>query len=166
MEFIIDNRNIQDCFNRIAIQLFNNYDLQVNEKLYQLTEIEFYYFCEQHKDDYTYKHDDEAGKLRFHYSGIDITLRSFDRIGYGGILIRGIKGINDKERIKGPLLVVLELSRPFKNIFYSNTIKFITANPQRNYKEFEEIVKTERKNLKKVVVHDKFKNSKYRYLLK
>ncbi len=164
-DFRIDNQKVELFFDEIAVELMNKYDLKINNKRYQLTELEFYFFCEQHPDGYTYNHNENAGKLRFHYSGVDITLRSKKDNGYGGILIREIRDIENSLSITGPLKVVLEISNSFTSIFEQNTIQFVDSMPIREYQKNINVISTERINLKKVIEHNKYKTSKYRFKL-
>jgi len=53
IDFTIDNQKVELSFEKIALELVNNYDLKINDKRYQLTELEFYFFCKQHPDGYT-----------------------------------------------------------------------------------------------------------------
>lgn len=73
--FFIDETKIEHSFTSIAQMLLLNKSLKVNGAEYRFTEIEFYYYCENHKDGYTHVHNMEAGKWRFHNQGFDITLR-------------------------------------------------------------------------------------------
>lgn len=73
--FFIDETKIEYSFTSIAQTLLLNKSLKVNGAEYRFTEIEFYYYCENHKDGYTHVHSMEAGKWHFHNQGFDITLR-------------------------------------------------------------------------------------------
>jgi hypothetical protein len=81
---------IEESFSRIAKWLFANVQLQVNEHIYRMLDIEFYYFSEEHFKD-IYAHKDKMqlcyGKWYFHGSGIDITIG--DGKNYGGIKFMG-----------------------------------------------------------------------------
>lgn len=107
----ITPQNIDDQFNEIAKELFFEYSLIVNEQVYQLVEVEFYYQSSQHDDPFV--HCDEMqktnGQWYFHGSGIDITIG--DGKNYGGILIRGIARIEEGKLIFicGPLNVAKEI---------------------------------------------------------
>ena len=166
IDFTIDNQKVELSFENIALELINNYDLKINNKRYQLAELEFYFFCKEHPDGYTYNHNEHAGKLRFHYSGVDITLRSKNDNGYGGILVREIIDLETTLSITGPLKVVLEISKSFTSIFEKNTIQFVDAIQKRDYQKDLNIITTERINLKKIIEHNKYQKSKYRFKLK
>lgn len=69
---------------------------------YYITDIEFYLYCEGHKDIITYPRKCEAGEWFFNGSGVDISFASnvefqnakaklSDNSFFGGILLRGIK---------------------------------------------------------------------------
>jgi len=112
-----------------------------------------------------HNHNENAGKLRFHYSGVDITLRSKNDNGYGGILIRGIMDLETNLSIAGPLKTVLEISKSFTSIFEKNIIQFVDAIPKRDYQKNVNVITTERINLKKIIEQNKYQNSKYRFKL-
>ena len=99
-------------FAEIARKLFNEYAIQTFDSLYRITEIEFYWDSTNHKDKSTYQRnhvDPKSGEWFFHYSGVDIALKSENNNGYGGILLRSIYDINKKELYKGPLVSVMKL---------------------------------------------------------
>ena len=89
------------CFD-IAIDLFCNYYINCNGKVYYLTEIEFYYWDKDNWNEewnrITYPRISEAKDLFFHLSGVDICFESYynekeldDEARFGGILIRAIR---------------------------------------------------------------------------
>jgi hypothetical protein len=99
----------QDVFSKYANKLMNEYCLKVDDKKYNLIEIEFYFYDkENHPDPYIYCNEKqkECGEFYFHGSGMDITFGN--GICYGGILIRSI--MNQKgEYINGSLILLEEL---------------------------------------------------------
>ena len=101
--------NYQVVFSEYANKLMNEYCLKVDDKKYNLIEIEFYFYDkENHPDPYIYCNEKqkECGEFYFHGSGMDITFGN--RICYGGILIRSI--MNQKgEYINGSLILLEEL---------------------------------------------------------
>jgi len=119
IDFTINEEKIEEDFQRIANDLLNNWILKVGNALYRITEIEFYYSGNSHKDSYIHGHElqQQKGKWYFHGSGIDITFG--DGNTYGGILIRAIYKINKGEEIYfyGPLNCVQELFVNFPTIF-------------------------------------------------
>lgn len=166
MDFQIDANNVKECFTSIAIELINQKELQINQTNYRCIDLEFYFFCNQHQDGYTHFHDEPAGKFRFHYSGMDITLRTNDKTGYGGILIRGIQDNNSKKVVKGPLLVLHEFSKAFRNINELNTFRLKESSAARHYQIGKEIIQKQRVNLRKPVEKSEYKNSLYRFVVK
>lgn len=101
MNFTIDDSNIEQSFNTIAKELINENVLVVNDKEFEFTEIEFYFFKKGvHEDVYTNKHKRKAGEWRIHNQGLDITLEGNEEQ-YGGILIRGLSSENTY--INGPI---------------------------------------------------------------
>lgn len=99
-------------FERIAIELFNNYAIQTHDALFRLVEIEFYWNSSKHIDTSTYerKHvDPKSGDWFFHYSGVDIALKSEQNDGHGGILIRSIYDTDTNIICKGPMVCSMKL---------------------------------------------------------
>ncbi|CAN5681953.1 hypothetical protein BH10BAC3_BH10BAC3_41710 [soil metagenome] len=116
--------SIEKWFELMATELLNHYIIETPLAKYSIREIEFYYHSEKHPDTTTYGYSANFNKLAprlqrlkdcqrkpltwfFHYSGIDIVIGNNDNP--GGILIRAIEKNDPKERIKGPLVVMLEL---------------------------------------------------------
>lgn len=134
---------IKKSFDEIANKLFNNYVIQVNNSIYRLIDIEFYYYSEiSHKDIYAHKHylQQNNGHWYFHSSGVDITFG--DGINYGGILIRAIAKISEKgkkenhnieKEIHGPINVKTEMCSAFNAVFDDkpNTLQLKNVNFDR-----------------------------------
>ena len=98
----------QDVFSKYANKLMNEYCLKVDDKKYNLIEIEFYFYDkENHPDPYIYCNEKQkkCGEFYFHGSGMDITFGN--EICYGGILIRSI--MKEGEYINGSLILLEEL---------------------------------------------------------
>jgi len=116
-----NDMNMQDVFYNCANTLMNNYQIKINSKLFDLIEIEFYYYDEKkHPDKYTHQNEIQKHTLewylhRFNNSkaikggnrkGIDITFGN-DKDTFGGILIRAIRESAPSENIVvGPSLLV------------------------------------------------------------
>jgi hypothetical protein len=121
IDFTINNGKIDDDFQRIANDLLNNWVLKVENALYRITEIEFYYKDEagNHDDSYIHGHElqKQKGKWYFHGSGIDITFGNSKA--YGGILIRAIYKVNKGEEkyCYGPLNCIVEIFSNLSNIY-------------------------------------------------
>ena len=99
----------QDVFSKYANKLMNEYCLKVDDKKYNLIEIEFYFYDkENHPDPYIYCNEKqkECGEFYFHGSGMDITFGN--GICYGGILIRSIMN-EEGEYINGSLILLKKL---------------------------------------------------------
>lgn len=107
-------------FQNIAELLFNSYAVQKDDKIFRMTDIEFYFYGPNINDErvnlpgshVTYERTTPAGYWFFHDSGIDISFKSNKNEGYGGgILIRGVKQILPKEckAIDGPKKCYWEL---------------------------------------------------------
>lgn len=118
-----NKNNVQKAISEMATYVLDNYCLHVGDKKYWFTEIEFYYYAENHKDPFCKRNplkpqdtkcaEIDSNKLFFHYSGIDIsfdnTEKNKTKHQYGGILIRGIKSQDRKVDISGPLKVLFYL---------------------------------------------------------
>ena len=128
-------------FDNLAKALMNNFQIKKGDKLYWMTEIEFYLFHDEHLDIITYPRRCDAGMWFFHASGVDITFASsfpndsleslkqhqeqqqkpkqqkpfLDKgATFGGILIRGIEAVDDKDwKVPGPIKVCDELFDKF-----------------------------------------------------
>jgi hypothetical protein len=112
LEEFLSTENIKDdaskAFEEAAHFLMNNCLLQVGEEKYRLVELEFYYWSENHEDWYIHNHvkgghpkQKEFGKWYVHASGLDLT---FGKDGNaGGILLRGIKKINNDGKTCEPI---------------------------------------------------------------
>lgn len=97
-----DKKEILTEFEEAAKLLMNLCFIQKGEKEYEIVDIEFYMYNLQHPDVITYPRVMEMGRWFFHSSGVDLTFHSTpDR--FGGILIRGIRNVNDdNDQILGP----------------------------------------------------------------
>jgi len=165
IDFTINEDKIDDDFQRIAHELLNNWVLKVEDAFYRLTEIEFYYSGNIHKDPYIHGNDlqKQKGKWYFHGSGIDITFG--DGNAYGGILIRAIYKINRGEEIYcyGPLNCVQELLRNFPIIFNAE-INFGLIPAKKGELNYEKLIRAPRVGLKpekNIEMRNKF----YRFLI-
>ena len=88
-------KQIASCFDRVADHLLGKCILTIDDRIYVLSEIEFYYYSDIHPDPYVHRHPNQlkTGLWYFHNVGQDLTFGSEGC--YGGILIRGI-ATNDK----------------------------------------------------------------------
>lgn len=99
-------------FDCIANHLMNDYAIENHDSLFRLTEIEFYWNSPTHNDNSTYIRNHvnpENGDWFFHYSGVDIALKSQNLKGYGGILIRGIYCLEENKIYRGPMVCAMKL---------------------------------------------------------
>lgn len=120
IDFNIHEGKEEGDFKRIANDLLNKWAIKVEDALYRITELEFYYKnAESHNDTYIHGHDlqKQKGKWYFHGSGIDLTFGDCNT--HGGILIRAICRINDdhKKYIYGPLNCILEIFSNLTSIY-------------------------------------------------
>lgn len=97
-----DKNEILTEFKEAAELLMNLCSIQKGEKEYEIVDIEFYMYNSQHPDVITYPRVMEMGRWFFHFSGVDLTFHSTPNR-FGGILIRGIRNVNDdNDQILGP----------------------------------------------------------------
>lgn len=126
LSILISKQDINNSFKSIADTLLNYTCLCVNEHVYRLTEIEFYYYqAVQHPDEYVHKSPYQLcnGGWYFHWAGIDITIGNEATAAYGGVLIRGImpllkandKVITNQHHIYGPLKVQQQVFSHFND---------------------------------------------------
>lgn len=112
MEFLKIIDETEDGFQGIANKLFNEYAIKTYDSLFRITKIEFYWDSGTHPDKSTYPRtyvNPSTGDWFFHYSGIDIALKNDKTGGHGGILIREIYDIKNKQHYKGPMVCVMRL---------------------------------------------------------
>ena len=146
---LISNRDEE--FANLAKSLMRNFQIKRGDKLYWMTDIEFYIYTDEHKDIITYPRNCPAGVWFFHPSGVDIAFRSevptkpHPKTGkqkphleegafFGGILLRRIKLDDESARvIDGPLNVCDELFDQFSAF--------------KKPKDFPRIIKAKRNSL-------------------
>ena len=109
-----------NCFKDLAEYLLEEVIIKVKDKKYRICEIEFYYYSDDHLDEYVHKDKDqlENGKIYFHkkggnyksgtFKGMDLVL-SQGKDNYFGILIRAIYDIDEDNFISGPCNSVNEI---------------------------------------------------------
>ncbi len=163
------DQDFEKQFETIAKDLFFNYELVVNNSVYDFSELEFYVDHKQkHCDPFVHKDEMQIrnGQWYFHGSGIDITIGNKENLVYGGILIRGIKNLDkeSKEYISGPLLVAKEIFRNFGDIKYSNLMMGIRKKMISDNIETTEFIASTRINLPKRDDPKNYKEKRYRFL--
>ena len=138
---------VEDKFNEIAQELMNYYQIKsVSGEEFNIYEIEFYFFNENHKDPSVHRHNMRVGEWRVHYSGLDITFEGLkDSSYYGGILIRSIG--NSEKIIVGPLRVQTTLLSG-GSIRGANGISLIKVENCHEIKELKTSTRCGVKNLK------------------
>jgi hypothetical protein len=113
LDFLKITKETEIEFKNIAETLFNKFAIKTKYGIYRLMEIEFYWKSPTHNDESTYKRkyvNPKQGEWFFHYSGVDIALRNDDINGYGGILIRKIQNIENKnDKYNGPMVCAMKL---------------------------------------------------------
>lgn len=153
---------ITQSFDRIAKDLIENWQFNLQGTLYSFTEIEFYYFDRaSHPDKYSHKHSYMVGKWRFHLQGLDISLGyekeedTDDFCSYGGILLRGIK--SQTEYINGPKRILAHIFKALDSV--DKIQKTFGLVEQKNSKV--QIYKSVRKGLSER--YPDYNTQKYRY---
>ncbi len=166
IDFSITEDKIDVDFQRIANDLLNHWVLKVEEALYRITEIEFYYKNDKSHND-TYIHGNELqkqkGKWYFHGSGIDLTFGEGES--FGGILIRAICKVSDKD-IKycyGPLNCILEIFSNLSSI-YKPEISFCLIRAKEGLFEIEKPIQAPRIGLNPEKDPEMW-NKNYRFLV-
>jgi len=144
-----DFAKFQNIFFENAKKLMSKYVLVIDDKEFELTELEYYFYDEnKHPDCYVHLNEmqkETCGKLYVHnkgnwIGGIDITFGNGSY--YGGILIRGIKYNN--EFISGPAKV--------RQFF----IKTFELNEQINYQNLQNFFDNKKITLKQKNLKNKF----------
>jgi hypothetical protein len=157
MKFEISINSIPDSFDRIAKELLLEHVILVNSIDFEITEIEFYFFNEEHHPDkYTHPHKMQAGMWRLHKQGIDITFDGTKKGEDGGILIRGLK-LNDRY-VNGPIKCLAWIFESMGNVQNEN---HIILKPKHLVDS--KITKTFR-HLPNKIQHKDFHQKKYRYI--
>lgn len=158
----INNNSIEQSFDRIAKQILLEKALYVNDKVFRITEIEFYYFYEKlHEDNYTHKHNRAVGEWRFHNQGIDITFGCNNKSD-GGILIRGIlndDALPNEKYVNGPRKILMSIFEAFGRVDDKTTF-VLKDGEKRNVS----IIKTFR-HLPNKIECSEYHNKHYRYLV-
>ena len=110
-EYLADEDKIEERFKEIAEILLGEVAIKKGDKLLWITDVEFYWYTDSHRDIITYPRNCEPGKWFFHSSGVDISFESKVKTDgdlwnpaailtpeakFGGILIRGICPKNDE----------------------------------------------------------------------
>ena len=106
---------IEATFSCVAENLLRKGMITVDHRKYLLTEIEFYYWSENHPDPYVHKHPNQlkTGLWYFHDVGQDLTFGSNGS--YGGILLRAIASQDLVNYVDGPV-------KTFDEIFNSELV--------------------------------------------
>lgn len=163
LDLTIDTFNIEGSFDRIANELLNNWIMEVNKSKYRIAEIEFYLKNGQHNDTYTHGHELQktTGNWYFHGSGIDLTFGTSES--HGGILIRAISNLLNKNYYYGPLKTVTELFSNFGTA-YSSPFQFGLVPDVEGFLNSERVFKAPRVGLNPEL-NNVFFNKNYRYLI-
>lgn len=100
----------------LAKKLMKDYCIKKQDSIYQIVEIEFYYYGPNHRDLITYPRTCDEKLCFFHQSGVDLTINSSKKgkdPSFEGILIKSIIKYDKEGKIEkticGPLKCVEEL---------------------------------------------------------
>lgn len=117
---------VAESFNKIANELITNSKLVINNKMFSFIDLEFYYYCPNHPDEYTLPHSRPMGEFEMHRFGIDISLGN-GQTEFGGILLRGLYDEAERKTIiKSHILKTL-----LNNLFLGeNFIQIISEKTQ------------------------------------
>ncbi|MEI7501369.1 MAG: hypothetical protein WCK84_13095 [Bacteroidota bacterium] len=165
---IVQSRDWDKEFGRIAKILFNNYSIRSNDKRFDIIEVEFYYDSKEHPDPFIYdktERNKSRGNLFFHYSGVDITFGDETNNIRGGILIRAIK--DGDKYIIGPLKTMMALLNECPRMDSGKEFHFnLEPKNLKDLSSIEPDQPTIRKGLDKTK-RDKYEDeatSKYRFI--
>lgn len=166
-------------FNDYADKLLNHSILSIKNKKYRICEIEMYYHCKNHLDEYCHKNSLQLEFNQFYphqfkngtykvgtYKCMDIVFGDKNTNTYFGILIRSMLNIDTNEFFTGPCICVKEILSNFACIEWNQFFDKYTLN------EFRLIGK----NLNKEQIYvgprvglsekyPEFKDRKYRYAI-
>lgn len=76
IEADMNEKELVSQFENIATKLMSEYAIKKGDNLYQMVEIEFYWYSHNHRDLSVYPRKSKAGNWFLHPSGVDITLES------------------------------------------------------------------------------------------
>ena len=104
------NEATQEEIEKFMQDLLENYVLEVAGEKFAFAEIEIYTSADKN----SYKRVSSAGDIFFHNFGFDICFESSEE-DYGGILVRSLLRLSDREIINGPCRcanAILNISKP------------------------------------------------------
>lgn len=166
MKLLLNNNiPINQQFDNLANEVFNQWILKVNQTTFKIIELEMYYYSKtlNHLDGFTHPHNRFEKEFRFHHAGVDITFNSNPN-DYGGMLIRSIQNLNNQQITNGPRRTLATIFETFGKITQKSTIQLIKTTSPANYL----YIKTKRVGLnspnRKTPDHNRYKNSHYRYI--
>jgi 3-methyladenine DNA glycosylase Mpg len=162
---------IEKWFDEIAYQLMNYYCLKVGDSEYRITECEIYYNDKEspdsvHPDPFVHGELQQLtnGNIYFHGLGIDLTFGSEEQRIFGGILIRGIRNLDEtKKHTSGPYNLIVELFSAFGNVLKKKPSFFIEAKELADL--VEKPIKAARFGLNKKIENNEYRDKPYRYIV-
>lgn len=145
---MIEMKGSECDFSSIAELLLNNSILKIADESFYITEIEFYFYSNNHSDCSIHKSKHQLFSNAWYVhtkgrGGLDITFGNEDKKEFGGILIRGIKSVATNQYIDGPtntlkyILKILDLERkelqPLLSDINTSIIKIIKNDNKENF---------------------------------
>ena len=120
------NGDVEKYVKDMAENIFYKNTLRINNFEYIFTELEFYFYSNYHKDEYSHIKDIKinnytTGDFRFHYSGVDLVICKKDEF-FCGVLMRGIQNCETHKCINGPLRVLVAICNDFNNLYTSEPL--------------------------------------------
>ncbi len=162
-------KSLDEKFGTLTHYLMNYLYLSVGAKAYRIIELEIYYHDPvNHPDPYVHKAPEQLSVGRWYYNGmgVDITFGDLERGIYGGILIRGIRTIENSPRyISGTINVLREIFNNLGDITEGDYGFFIREMEDGIVKEEEPTRSTRIGLTKKKDDTDNYAEKDYRYLV-
>jgi len=161
-------KTLEDKFDTLAGYLMNHLYLAVGAQSYRIIELEIYYHNpKDHLDPYVHKAPEQLTAGRWYYNGmgVDITFGDKEKGIYGGILIRGIRTIDDNPQyIGGTINVLREIFNNLGDIT-NGDFGFCIKEAIDDFEDAFSPVKSARIGLtKKKEDADNYIDKKYRYI--
>jgi hypothetical protein len=153
---------LKDIFENLAEELINNcHIVKQHKEFYDITDIEFYYCSKNHFDLTVYPRNTNIGEWFFHQSGVDLTFQSSlgdldnngkikinSNFGFGGILIRGIRPVNNK-KICGSLKTEWELFDKMSALNSDANSNYVPIIVKREQPLKQELYRVKRHNIER-----------------
>jgi len=158
----------QNPFDSLAQLLMNYHGIKSGDNIYLITEIEFYFYSQQHSDPYTHRDNEQLTVCKWYFNGmgLDLTFGNKEFEIYGGILIRGIKKLGESPKyIDGPSKVLKELFSCMEDAFTAGNGICLIELPSDQILGLSENHRAKRIGLpQKKEDTNNYRDRKYRYI--